>query len=92
MTISGTEIPAIPDVLIEDPKLRDILLRLKQITEIRNGRRGDINQRFVTYYDLINYLQGSDQITVVAVTEGHNHDTLYSLLTHNHDVSVTSFY
>lgn len=84
MTISGAEIPSIPDVLIEDDEIRQILLAIKQITEIRNGRRGDINQRFITYYELVDYLNGNDQLVVLATTEGHNHDTLYSLLTHNH--------
>lgn len=85
MTITGAELPSIPDVLIEDIEIRDILLSLKQIAEIREGRRGDVNQRFITYYELIDYLRGSDKITVEAVTGGHNHDTLYSVLSHNHD-------
>jgi len=84
MTISGAEIPSIPDVLIEDAEISQILLAIKQITEIRNGRRGDPNQRFITYYELVDYLNGNDQLVVAATTEGHNHDTLYSLLTHSH--------
>lgn len=84
MTISGKEVPAIPDVLIEDAKIREILLALKQIAEIREGRRGDVNQRFITYYELIDYLRGNDQITVIATSSGHNHDTLYASITHDH--------
>ena len=84
MTILGTEIPSIPDVLIDDEKISQILLALKQIAEVREGRRGDVNQRFITYYEFINYLAGNDQITVIASSAGHNHDTLYSLLTHDH--------
>jgi hypothetical protein len=84
MTISGKEVPAIPDVLIEDSEIRDILLALKQIAEIREGRRGDVNQRFITYYELIDYLRGNDQITVIATSSGHNHDTLYASITHDH--------
>lgn len=85
MTLTGEEVPAIPDVLIENAELRDILQALKQVTEIREGRRGDVNQRHITYYELIDYLAGNDQITVEAVTGGHNHDTLYSPLSHDHD-------
>ena len=85
MTTSGVEVPAIPDVLIEDAEIRNILLSLKQIAEIREGRRGDPKQRFITYYELLDYLQGNDKLTVTAVTGGHNHDTLYSVLSHNHD-------
>jgi len=85
MTISGEEIPSIPDVLIQDAKLRDLLLSIKQILEIRNGRRGDSGQRFVTYYELVNYLNGKDLLVVAASTAGHNHDTLYSKLGHDHD-------
>ena len=84
MTITGVEVPAIPDILITDPNIRNILLTLKQIAEIREGRRGDVNQRFITYYELISYLSGADKITVEAVTGGHNHDTLYSILSHTH--------
>ncbi len=88
MTISGEEIPAIPDVLlIEDTNLREILLALKQTMEIRNGTRGDVNQRFITYYELIDLLRGNDVITVVATSQGHNHDTLYALVNHGHQVS-----
>jgi hypothetical protein len=84
MTTSST-IPAIPDVLIEDNEIRDILLSLKQIAEIREGRRGDVNQRFITYYELVNYLNGNDQLVVIATTQGHNHETLYSVLSHDHE-------
>lgn len=84
MTISGAEIPSIPDVLIEDDEIRQLLLTIKQIMEIRNGQRGDINQRFITYYELVDYLNGNDQLVVAATTEGHNHDTLYSVLSHEH--------
>jgi uncharacterized protein (DUF2249 family) len=84
MTTSET-IPAIPDVLIEDDEIRGILLALKQIAEIRNGRRGDINQRFITYAELVDYLNGNDQLVVIATTAGHNHDALYSVLSHNHE-------
>lgn len=84
MNTSAT-IPAIPDVLIEDDDIRQILLALKQIAEIREGRRGDTNQRFITYYELVDYLNGNDQLVVIATTEGHNHDTLYSLLAHDHE-------
>lgn len=84
MTTSATT-PAIPDVLIEDDEIRHILLALKQIAEIREGRRGDTNQRFITYYELVDYLNGNDQLVVLATTEGHNHDTLYSLLSHDHE-------
>lgn len=86
MTTSGEEVPAIPDVIsIEDDKIASVLIALKQVAEIREGRRGDVNQRFITYYELIDYLRGNDQITVVAVSGGHNHDTLYSALSHDHD-------
>ena len=84
MTTSAT-IPAIPDVLIEDDEIRQILLALKQISEIREGRRGDTNERFITYYELVDYLQGNDQLVVEATTQGHNHDALYSVLSHNHE-------
>jgi hypothetical protein len=87
MTISGAEIPTIPDVFIKDAEIRNILLAIKQIIEIRNNRRSgqDANQRFITYYELINYLRGEDQLTIVAVEGGHNHDTLYAVISHNHD-------
>lgn len=84
MTTSATT-PAIPDVLIDDDEIRQILLALKQIAEIREGRRGDVNQRFITYYELVDYLNGNDQLVVAATTEGHNHDTLYSVLSHEHE-------
>ena len=84
MTTSGAEIPAIPDVLIEDNSLREILLALKQTAEIRNGRRGDRSQRFITYYDLVNYLNGNDLLVVEATTAGHNHDSLYATISHVH--------
>ena len=84
MTTSAT-IPAIPDVLIEDDEIRQILLSLKQIAEIREGRRGDVNQRFITYAELVDYLNGNDQLVVVATSQGHNHDTRYSHLSHDHE-------
>ncbi len=84
MTTSGAEIPAVPDVLIEDEKIRDILLSIKQIVEIREGRRGDTGQRFITYYELVDYLNGNDQLVVAASSAGHNHDDRYSLLSHDH--------
>lgn len=76
--------PAIPDVLIEDADLREILLALKTIAEIREGRHIDKNLRFITYYELVSYLSGNDQLVVEASTSGHNHDTIYSALSHNH--------
>ena len=85
MTISGAEVPAIPDVLIDDPDIRNILLALKTIVEIREGRHVDKNQRFISYYELVNYLKGNDQLVVEAATAGHNHDTLYSILSHTHE-------
>ena len=84
MTTSAT-IPAIPDVLIEDEEIRNILLAIKQIAEIREGRRGDTGLRFVSYDELVDYLNGNDQLVVAAATEGHNHDALYSLLSHDHE-------
>ncbi len=90
MTISGNEVPAIPDVLIDDADLRNILLALKTIAEIREGRHTDTNQRFITYYELIDYLRGEDQLTVQATSTGHDHDLLYSLLTHNHNLDDLS--
>jgi hypothetical protein len=76
--------PAIPDVLIEDADLREILLALKTIAEIREGRHIDTGLRFITYYELVDYLRGNDQLVVEATTIGHDHDTLYSVLSHNH--------
>lgn len=84
MTISGAEVPAIPDVLIEDADLRNILLALKTIAEIREGRHQDTGQRFITYYELVDYLRGNDQLVVQATTSGHNHNSLYSVLSHDH--------
>lgn len=84
MTISGKEIPAIPDVLIEDADLRNLLIALKTIAEIREGRHTDVNQRFITYYELVDYLRGNDQLVVAASSAGHDHATLYSVLGHNH--------
>jgi len=84
MTISGKEVPAIPDILIEDADLRNILLALKTIAEIREGRHTDQSQRFITYYELVDYLRGQDQLVVMASSAGHDHDTLYSLVSHNH--------
>ncbi len=84
MTISGKEIPAIPDILIEDVDLRNILIALKTLAEIREGRHQDTNQRFITYYELVDYLRGNDQLVVTATQEGHDHATLYSVLGHNH--------
>jgi hypothetical protein len=84
MTISGDEVPAIPDVLIEDADLRNLLLALKTIAEIREGRHTDKNQRFITYYELVDYLAGNDQLVVEATTGGHDHSTLYSVLSHDH--------
>jgi hypothetical protein len=84
MTISGKEVPAIPDILIEDADLRNILLALKTIVEIREGRHTDQRQRFITYYELVDYLRGQDQLVVMASSAGHDHDTLYSLLSHDH--------
>ena len=85
MTISGAEVPAIPDVLIEDADLRNILLALKTIAEIREGRHQDTGQRFITYYELVDYLRGQDQLVVAASTTGHNHNDLYASLIHNHN-------
>jgi hypothetical protein len=85
MTISGAEVPAIPDVLIEDADLRNILIALKTIAEIREGRHQDTNQRFITYYELVDYLRGQDQLVVEASTTGHNHNDLYATLVHDHD-------
>jgi len=84
MTISGKEVPAIPDILIEDADLRNILLALKTIVEIREGRHTDQSQRFITYYELVDYLRGQDQLVVMASSTGHDHDTLYSLISHDH--------
>lgn len=84
MTISGIEVPAIPDVLIEDVDIRNILIALKTIAEIREGRHQDANQRFITYYELVDYLRGNDQLVVQATSTGHDHDSLYSVLSHDH--------
>ena len=85
MTISGKEVPAIPDVLVDDPDIRNILLSLKTIAEIREGRHVDTKQRFITYYELVDYLSGNDQLVVQATTAGHDHATLYSVLSHTHE-------
>lgn len=84
MTISGAEVPAIPDVRVENADLREILQALKTIAEIREGRKLDTGQRFITYYELVDYLQGNDQLVVAATSSGHDHDTLYSILSHDH--------
>jgi hypothetical protein len=80
-----SDTPAIPDVLIDDADLREILLALKTIAEIREGRHIDTGLRFITYYELVDYLRGQDQLVVEASTIGHNHDALYSTLSHNHN-------
>lgn len=90
MTISGAEVPAIPDVIIDDPKLRELLHALKTIAEIREGRHIDTGQRFITYYELVDYLRGQDQLVVLASSTGHDHNTLYSLLSHNHALASLS--
>ena len=82
-TTSNT--PAIPDVLIDDANLREILLALKTIAEIREGRHIDKDQRFISYCELVEYLRGTDRLVVEATTIGHNHNDLYSLLGHNHN-------
>jgi len=79
-----SDTPAIPDVLIDDADLREILLALKTIAEIREGRHIDKNLRFITYYELVDYLRGNDQLVVEATTAGHEHATLYSVLSHDH--------
>jgi hypothetical protein len=84
MTISGAEVPAIPDVRVDDADLRELLQALKTIAEIREGRKLDTGQRFITYYELVDYLQGNDQLVVAASSSGHDHDTLYSILGHDH--------
>ena len=84
MTISGKEVPAIPDILIEDADLRNILLALKTIAEIREGRHTDRSQRFITDSELVDYLRGQDQLVVMASSAGHDHNTLYSLVSHDH--------
>lgn len=84
MTISGAEVPAIPDVRVDDEDLRNILQALKTIAEIREGRKLDTGQRFITYYELVDYLQGNDQLVVAATTSGHDHNTLYSIISHDH--------
>ena len=86
MTTSGAELPAIPDVLVDDENLRGVLLALKTIAEIREGRHIDTNQRFISYYELVNYLSGENQLVVEAVTAGHNHDPDYSDINHDHDL------
>jgi hypothetical protein len=85
MTISGKEVPAIPDVRVDNEDIRELLQALKTIAEIREGRHLDKNQRFITYYELVDYLQGNDQLVVAATTSGHDHDTLYSIISHDHE-------
>lgn len=51
--MSETKLPSIPGLIGEIPKqVRDILASLKEIIEVRDGRRGDQLDRFVTLREL----------------------------------------
>jgi len=67
--------PPIKDIVIssEDPELIEILKEIKQTLDIREGRLGDTNFRFIDYYELIELLAGDETITITVLPGAHSH-------------------
>jgi hypothetical protein len=67
--------PPIKDILIssQDPELVEILKEIKQTLDIREGRLGDTNFRFIDYYELIALLAGDEIITITVLPGAHSH-------------------
>lgn len=67
--------PPIKDIVItsDDPELIEILKEIKQTLDIREGRLGDTNFRFIDYYELLELLSGDETITITVLPGAHNH-------------------
>lgn len=67
--------PPIKDIVItsEDPELIEILKEIKQTLDIREGRLGDTNFRFIDYYELLELLSGDETITITVLPGAHSH-------------------
>ena len=59
----ATKLPSIPD--ISESSLKRAVIALKEIAEVRNRRRGDPLDRFVSYRELLSSLESDDQISTV---------------------------
>jgi len=49
------------------------LKEIKQTLDIREGRLGDTNFRFIDYYELLELLSGDETITITVLPGAHNH-------------------
>lgn len=73
--MAKTTIPSIPDVTQEPVDLERAVSAIKEIIQVREGRLGDIQDRFLSYRDLIDYIQNDIAVAAALAIAVRLYDT-----------------